>query len=274
MTDAPAPLVDAGTDISGLDGFMLDVERLMASELWALASGDEFKAAIGLWCRAWKQSPPGSLPNDEKVLAAFSGAGPKWGKVREVALRGFVLCSDGRLYHRVLCEDVKRAALKKAERRERTKAATEARNKQRNVDRNGGGNGAPPGNVTTSHRQGQGQGRDEVRELPHDLKPEENGFSGFEDSCGSQNADAPPFTEAEVEALRLEFPAVDVLADLPTLVAWAAQKGITDRGDLRQALGGALRGRQLKADLVQRFNGSAAPAISTELASLVRRMPQ
>ena len=29
---------------------------------------------------------------------------PEWESVRGVALRGFMKCSDGRLYHRVICE--------------------------------------------------------------------------------------------------------------------------------------------------------------------------
>lgn len=129
------PLTTLEHDVSGMDGFMLDTDKLMASELWALSSGEEFKAAIGLWCRAWKQKPAGSLPNDPKVLAAFSGAGPRWSKVKDVALRGFILCSDGRLYHKTLCEDVHRAAASKALRQERTRAATEARKSKRDVKR-------------------------------------------------------------------------------------------------------------------------------------------
>lgn len=145
----PDPFTSTDHDVSGLDGFMLNTDRLMVSELWALATGDEFKAAIGLWCRAWKQVPAGSLPNDEKVLAAFSGTGKAWPKVRDMALRGFVLCSDGRLYHKTLCDDVKRAAEAKAKRRERTRKATEARNDQRNGERNVDQNA----NVTESHRR-------------------------------------------------------------------------------------------------------------------------
>ena len=51
MSDLPAPFVGADVDLSGLDGFLLDVQRLFASELWALSSGDEFKAAVALWGR-------------------------------------------------------------------------------------------------------------------------------------------------------------------------------------------------------------------------------
>ena len=53
----PEPLVSASVDLNGMPGFMLDTERLMASELWALSSGDAFKAAVALWCRAWRQVP-------------------------------------------------------------------------------------------------------------------------------------------------------------------------------------------------------------------------
>ena len=152
LDELPAPLTTPAHDITGFDGFMLNTDRLLASELWALATGDEFKAAMALWCRAWKQSPAGSLPDDPKVLQAFSGAGSKWKNVQEVALRGFIKCSDGRLYHRFLCEDVLRAAVKKAERRDRTKAATEARQKQRNDERDGQRDVDHKPNVTTSHR--------------------------------------------------------------------------------------------------------------------------
>lgn len=172
-SELPAPLVPADIDITGLDGFMLNVQQLFASELWALSTGDEFKAALGLWGRAWQQKPPGSLPADEKILAAFSGAPSKWKRNRAIAMRGFVLCSDGRFYHRVLCEDVLRAAEKREKFKARTKAASDARRlgalaegppeSHRNDDRNDARNddvtGTVTSDVTSVHRQGQGQGQ-------------------------------------------------------------------------------------------------------------------
>jgi hypothetical protein len=118
----PNPLVPTDTNLSGLDGFMLNVERLMTSELVAVSTPEECWAALRLWCHAWKQVPAGSLPNDDKVLASFSGAGKRWDKVKKNALHGFALCSDGRLYHRFLCAEVMRASGKKKayqDRRER-----------------------------------------------------------------------------------------------------------------------------------------------------------
>jgi hypothetical protein len=110
MTDLPAPLVPSDVDLSRLDGFMLDTVKLLGSELVALSSGDEFKAAVLLWARSWKQRPACSLPDDERVLASFAMCDMrKWRKVKVMALRGWVKCSDGRLYHRVLAQDALRA---------------------------------------------------------------------------------------------------------------------------------------------------------------------
>ena len=166
QSDLPAPLIPADTDITGLPGFMLNVERLFASELWALSTGEEFKAALALWGRAWQQSPAGSLPNDERLLAAFSGAGSRWKKVREMALRGFVLCSDNRLYHRVLCEDVLRAAKHKDLRRERTAAATKARLAKEGGDTNPPSGGKKPNGINET--ASRNEERHEARNVERD----------------------------------------------------------------------------------------------------------
>lgn len=108
----PEPFVPPGTDLTSFSGFVLNIDHLLASELVAIGTAEECWAALLLWCRAWKQTPAGSLPNDERVLASFSGAGRRWPKVREMALHGFVLCSDGRLYHRFLCAEVMRTRTK------------------------------------------------------------------------------------------------------------------------------------------------------------------
>ena len=101
--ELPAPLVAPDVDCSDLDGFMLNAERLMSSELLALHGNDILGAAILLWCRAWKQKPAASLPDNDRVNAAFARLTvAKFRKVKEAVLRGFVKCSDGRLYHSFL----------------------------------------------------------------------------------------------------------------------------------------------------------------------------
>jgi len=133
----PSPLVPPDVDLRDMDCFMLNVERLLSSELWAVSTGDEFKAAVGLWARAWKQIPASSLPDDERVMASFAGVTvPKWRKVRAVAMRGFILCSDGRFYHQVLAEDALRAWEKKLSREANRQAGRERLKRWREAKRN------------------------------------------------------------------------------------------------------------------------------------------
>lgn len=114
MNETPAPLTDADCDCTDLDGFMLNVERLMASELVALSSHEVVAASLFLWCRAWKQRPAASLPDDDRVNAAFAKLPlARFKKLKDQILRGFIKCSDGRLYHRVLSEEATNAYAKK-----------------------------------------------------------------------------------------------------------------------------------------------------------------
>jgi uncharacterized protein YdaU (DUF1376 family) len=100
MSDLPPPLVEADVDCTDLDGFYLNVERLMSSELLALHGNEIIGAAVLLWCRAWKQRPAASLPDDDRINAAFARLSlKKFREVKDAVMRGFVKCSDGRLYH-------------------------------------------------------------------------------------------------------------------------------------------------------------------------------
>lgn len=116
-----APFTAPDCDLRDFAFMPLDATRLLDSDLFALATGDEFKAAIALWCKAWTQVPAGSLPDDDRVLAHLSRAGTKWKKVKAMALRGFVKCDDGRLYHPVVCEKANEAWGKKQSYRDRSK---------------------------------------------------------------------------------------------------------------------------------------------------------
>lgn len=103
MEKLPPPLVPTNIDCTDLDGFYLNVERLMSSELIALSCREAIGAALLLWCRAWKQIPASSLPDDDRVNAAFCGLPlQRFRKLKEEIMRGFVKCSDGRLYHKTL----------------------------------------------------------------------------------------------------------------------------------------------------------------------------
>ncbi|HBZ92626.1 MAG TPA: hypothetical protein DEO91_02695 [Pseudomonas sp.] len=133
-SDLPAPLVPADVDLRGLPFMPLDVNRLRDSDLAIEASGDEFRAAVLLWCASWNQVPAGSLPDAEQALAAYAGFGrdlKSWKKVRDGALRGFVKCADGRLYHPVVAEKAIDAWAQRVEHRAAKENEAERKRKER-----------------------------------------------------------------------------------------------------------------------------------------------
>lgn len=157
MSELPAPLVAEDVDCTDLDGFMLNVERLMASELVALASHEAIAAALFLWCRAWKQKPAASLPNDDRVLAAFAKLPlQRFKKLRDDVMRGFVLCSDGRFYHRTLAEEATRAyERKQAFKKRRETDAERLRNWRSKPKGNDSGNASRNADETRFVQEGQ-----------------------------------------------------------------------------------------------------------------------
>lgn len=107
MTEVSQPLTPADCDLRDFQFMPLDVVRLRDSDIAVMVSGEEFRSAVMLWCAAWHQVPAGSLPNDDRSLASLAGYGRavgEWQKVKTGALRGWLECSDGRLYHPVVCE--------------------------------------------------------------------------------------------------------------------------------------------------------------------------
>ncbi|WP_079415634.1 DUF1376 domain-containing protein [Thiomonas intermedia] len=106
MLPDTAPLTPPACDLRSMPFMPLDVTRLMDSDFFALSSPAEFKAAVALWAKSWLQVPAASLPNDDRVLAFLAGGLTlvRWRKVKDVALRGWIACSDGRIYHPLIAE--------------------------------------------------------------------------------------------------------------------------------------------------------------------------
>lgn len=111
MTDQlPAPPLPASVNLQPFRRMPLDVARLRDSDMARDPNPEGFRCAVIAWCVAWHQVPAASLPDDDRALADLIGIGrtaravKEWRELRDVALRGFVKCSDGRLYHRVVSE--------------------------------------------------------------------------------------------------------------------------------------------------------------------------
>lgn len=112
MNQLPNPLTPADCNLRDFPFMPIEVKRLLTSETWILGSGDERAAAITLWLESWHQIPAASLPADDRMLGHLSQA-KNWKRVKDHALRGWVKCADGRLYHPVAAEKVLEAWLSK-----------------------------------------------------------------------------------------------------------------------------------------------------------------
>lgn len=127
MTDqVPAPFVPAEVDLRGYEYMPYYGDRLRDSDLNSRATDAEYRAAHNLWWAAWKQVPAASLPDDEATLCKLADLGRDlrtWRTVKDRAMHGFELCSDGRYYHRVLAEVALDAWAGRLEHRRRTTKA-------------------------------------------------------------------------------------------------------------------------------------------------------
>jgi hypothetical protein len=136
VKNLPEPLVPADCDLRTHPFMPLDVTRLRDSDLAALESPEACWAAVLLWCASWHQLPAASLPDDDKILANLSGFGrvvKEWMKVKNGALRGWVKCSDGRLYHHAVAEKAITAWNGKLQQAWRTELARIKKHNQRHT---------------------------------------------------------------------------------------------------------------------------------------------
>ena len=131
----PAPMVPAEVDLRDFAFMPLDVLRLRDSDLASVEDAEVFRCAVLSWCVSWHQTPAGSLPDDDVLLARLLGFGRDikgWRRVRAAGgMRGWVLCSDGRLYHPVVAEKARDAWVGKMAQRWRTECARIKKHNQR-----------------------------------------------------------------------------------------------------------------------------------------------
>ncbi|KAG1254471.1 hypothetical protein G6F68_010834 [Rhizopus microsporus] len=137
MTDlqqSPVPLTPPDCDLRDFAFMPLDVLRLRDSDLAVKADGEAFRCAVLLWCASWHQVPAASRPDDDDVLAQLAGFGrgtKEWLRHRDGALRGWVKCGDGRLYHPVVAEKAVEAWRAKMVQRWKTECARIKKHNQR-----------------------------------------------------------------------------------------------------------------------------------------------
>lgn len=167
ITQLPAPLVPAEVDLRGLEYMPFFGNHLFGSEFNARCTDAEWRAGVTLWWAAWNQQPAGSLPDDDVALCRLADLGRDlklWRKVKANALRGFLHCSDGRIYHPFLCKQVLVAWEKRVQERERKRKWREKKQGQ-DADGDGDKGGTKTGQDADVPAEGKGRdvtGRDDV----------------------------------------------------------------------------------------------------------------
>lgn len=110
MTDLsqhPAPLTPADCSLKDWPSILIEIERLRRSTAWRAAKRNPELGfyMMNLWMAAWHEVPAGSLENVDDTHCDFALCETKrWPKVREQVMRGWLLASDGRLYHPTVAE--------------------------------------------------------------------------------------------------------------------------------------------------------------------------
>jgi hypothetical protein len=118
VEDPPYPAVEA----KGWK-FEIDHDVIEQSDTWALTPQNLRPWLLMLWLQAWRQSPCGSLPNSDAVIAARIGMSlTEFIDNRDSLMRGWCECTDGRLYHQHITKLVFDMVAKRVKDSERVKA--------------------------------------------------------------------------------------------------------------------------------------------------------
>lgn len=87
--------------------FELDLEQIDQSDTWALTPPEFRPWLLMLWASAWRQTPCGSLPDDDALIAVRIGMkSAVFAKQKVNLLRGWWKAADGRLYHDTIAKRV------------------------------------------------------------------------------------------------------------------------------------------------------------------------
>lgn len=123
MSNLPKPMTPPGCVLQDFPHTPIFRARLFGSSFHARATDAEWRAGVTLWLKSWDQVPAGSLPDDDIELCRLAELArdlKTWKKLRDGSMRGWILCSDGRLYHPVVAEGINNALEAKAAQRDKT----------------------------------------------------------------------------------------------------------------------------------------------------------
>ncbi len=165
--------------------FELDIEQIMQSDTWAVASPEMRPWLLMIWTVSWQQVPCGSLPNDDEIIAARIGMKlTQFTKNKTILLRGWKLADDGRLYHQTITQQV--LMMMETKNRERDRKAAYRAKMSGNVPRDNAG--------TDTGRTWESGGSDATgtRTRTRTLKPQGDTVVGNNTVTTRQTENPPP----------------------------------------------------------------------------------
>ena len=130
MTTPDAPPVPTNVDLRDFPFFPIDIARFFGSEFNAINDDGAWRAGMTLWMKSFHQVPAGSIPDDDNAQARLAELGrdlKTWHKIKGAALRHWIKCSDGRLYHPVVAEKALEAWIEKLGQRKSSAAGNAKR---------------------------------------------------------------------------------------------------------------------------------------------------
>ncbi|WP_321913545.1 hypothetical protein [Paraburkholderia sp. J11-2] len=133
--------------------FELDLEQIDQSDTWALTPAEFRPWLLMLWASAWRQTPCGSLPDDDALISVRIGMKPAvFAKQKVNLLRGWWKAVDGRLYHDTIAKRV--VEMLAARDKERNRKAAYRQRKDSEIPE------TPKGVPVLSHGTNDGQVKD------------------------------------------------------------------------------------------------------------------
>ncbi|MCE3262637.1 MAG: hypothetical protein K0R43_1716 [Pseudoduganella sp.] len=242
-TELFEPLTPADCDLQDFAFMPLDVGRLRDSDLAADETPEACWAAVLLWAASWHQVPAASIPDSDVWIAKQAGYAQRgkidrgWAQVRDGALRGWVKCADGRLYHPVVAEKAREAWQAKLAQRWRSECARIKKHNQRNKT------SVPTPDFDTWTAQGRPTGhqlpvpRDNTQSPESVTRDEASKRQGEGQGQGDLNTSVPDGTGAE---------APKAPAELTKQELWAAGKSLLLQAGMPAAQCGSFVGKLVK----------------------------
>ncbi len=81
-------------------GFVFEVDVFESDNVVEAMSTEQVGAYIRLLCKAWREKPPGTIPDDDEILARWARLTPKqWIAARDRVLKAFTLSDDDGRWH-------------------------------------------------------------------------------------------------------------------------------------------------------------------------------